>query len=96
MTRHVKSALKIAGGICLVLIGLVGLIMPIMPGWVFIIPGLVVLSEYFPPIRRLLDWARRKLEEHDPGFFKKEPSEKMPSARMSSAEMSSAKMEDRS
>ena len=77
MPRHLKNVLKILGGIGLVLIGLVGLVMPIMPGWVFIIPGLVVLSEYFPPIRRLLEWARRKLEEHDPGFFKKEPSAKM-------------------
>lgn len=78
-----KKLLRIGAGVGLVLIGLVGLVMPIMPGWVFIIPGLMILADYFPPIRRLLDWAKRKLEENDPGFFKKEESR------------ASAKMEDR-
>ena len=54
--------LRIAGGITLVLIGLVGLIMPIMPGWIFVIPGLVILSDHFPPVKRLLDWAKARLE----------------------------------
>lgn len=71
-----KAALKILSGIGLVLIGIVGLIMPIMPGWVFIIPGLMILAEYFPPVKRLLEWAKRKIEEHDPGFFKKRETPK--------------------
>ena len=54
--------LRIIGGICLILIGLVGLIMPIMPGWIFIIPGLVILADYFPSVRRLVDWAKEKVE----------------------------------
>jgi uncharacterized protein YqgC (DUF456 family) len=54
---------RVVAGFGLVLIGLVGLVMPIMPGWVFIIPGLMLLADYFPPIRRLLDWAKLKLEE---------------------------------
>ena len=57
-----RKVLRIAAGIGLVLIGIVGLILPIMPGWVFIIPGLAILADYFPPIRRLLDWAKSKLE----------------------------------
>jgi uncharacterized membrane protein YbaN (DUF454 family) len=64
MTRYAKHLARIIGGILLVLIGIVGLILPIMPGWVFIIPGLMLLADYFPPIRRLLDWAREKLEEN--------------------------------
>lgn len=58
-----KHVGKILGGIALILIGIVGLIMPIMPGWVFIIPGMALLADYFPPFRRLLEWGRRKLEE---------------------------------
>ena len=54
--------LRILSGFGLVLLGIVGLIQPIMPGWIFLIPGLVILAEYFPPIRRLLHWAKSKLE----------------------------------
>ncbi|MGJ5814010.1 PGPGW domain-containing protein [Paludibaculum fermentans] len=55
--------LRILSGFGLLLLGVLGLIMPIMPGWVFLIPGLVILADYFPPIRRLLDWAKRKFEQ---------------------------------
>jgi uncharacterized membrane protein YbaN (DUF454 family) len=72
-----RAILRISGGIALVAIGIVGIIMPIMPGWVFIIPGLVMLSDYFPPVKRLLAWARRKFEENDPGWFKKSGSAKI-------------------
>jgi len=44
----------------LVFLGLIGLVMPIMPGWIFLIPGLVILADYFPWARRLVDWAKRK------------------------------------
>ena len=57
-----KKIVKIAAAVGLILIGIVGLILPVMPGWVFIIPGLVILAEYFPAVRRLLDWAKGKLE----------------------------------
>ena len=77
MASPIKALFRIILGILLILVGLVGLIMPIMPGWVFIIPGLIILGDYFPPIHRLLVWARRKLEENGPGFFKKPTSAKM-------------------
>ncbi len=57
-----RHLLRIIVGIGLLLIGLAGLILPIMPGWVFIIPGLIILGDYFPPIRRLLKWAKRRLD----------------------------------
>lgn len=57
-----RAILRIASGISLVIIGVVGLILPIMPGWIFLIPGLVILAEYFPPAQRLLDWAKAKME----------------------------------
>jgi uncharacterized membrane protein YbaN (DUF454 family) len=44
-------------------LGIIGLILPIMPGWIFLIPGLVILADYFRPIRRLLDWAKKKAIE---------------------------------
>jgi uncharacterized membrane protein YbaN (DUF454 family) len=59
----VGKFLRILGGFGLVLLGIIGLILPIMPGWVFLIPGLIILADYFPPIHRLVQWAKRKLEE---------------------------------
>jgi uncharacterized membrane protein YbaN (DUF454 family) len=77
MTSAVKALFRIILGILMILVGIVGLIMPIMPGWVFIIPGLIILADYFPPIHRLLQWAKTKLEENRPDFLKKSTSAKM-------------------
>ena len=60
MGSHVQRVIRTALGIALVVLGITGLILPIMPGWIFLIPGLVILSDYFPGIRRLLDWAKEK------------------------------------
>jgi len=57
-----KKILRLLTGIGLLLIGLAGLLLPILPGWLFIIPGLIILADYFPPIRRLVDWAKSKME----------------------------------
>jgi len=56
----VRRTLRIAAGIGLVLLGIVGLILPIMPGWVFVIPGLLILADYFPAVHKLVLWAKKK------------------------------------
>ena len=58
----IKHSLKIAFGIILVLVGIAGGLIPIFQGWVFGIPGLIILAEYFPPVRKILDWAKDKYE----------------------------------
>ena len=58
----IKHSLKITFGIILVLIGVIGGLIPIFQGWVFGIPGLIILAEYFPPLRKILDWAKDKYE----------------------------------
>lgn len=55
-----RAIVRIASGIGLLIVGIIGLILPVMPGWVFVIPGLVILADYFPPIKRLLEWAKTK------------------------------------
>ena len=55
-----KHSLKIALGVILVLIGIIGSLIPIFQGWVFGVPGLIILSEYFPPLKRLTDWVKNK------------------------------------
>jgi uncharacterized membrane protein YbaN (DUF454 family) len=47
-------------GMALVVLGLAGLILPILPGWIFLIPGLLILSDFFPPVKRLVEWAKAK------------------------------------
>ena len=63
----IKDALKISLGILLVIIGLLGGLIPIFQGWIFGIPGLIILANYSPPIKRLLRWAKDKS-----GFNKKD------------------------
>ena len=55
-----KHPLRITFGIILVIIGMIGGLIPIFQGWVFGIPGLIILADYFPPIKRLLNWAKNK------------------------------------
>ena len=55
-----RKICRIAAGMGLVLLGIVGLILPIMPGWVFLIPGLVILADYFPAVHKLVLWAKKK------------------------------------
>ncbi len=58
-----REKLKIISGFGLVLLGITGIILPIMPGWIFLIPGLVILSDHFVWAKRLLDRAKMYLEK---------------------------------
>ena len=55
-----KHTLRIALGIILVIIGLIGGLIPVFQGWLFGIPGLIILADYFPPIKKVLNWAKKK------------------------------------
>ncbi len=62
----IKHSIRITVGVVLVIVGLIGGLIPIFQGWMFGIPGLIILADYFPPIHRLLEWAKKKA-----GFSKK-------------------------
>ena len=64
MIRHI---FKISLGIILVIIGLIGGLIPIFQGWIFGIPGLIILANYSPTIKRLVKWARNKAGYHKKG-----------------------------
>ena len=55
-----RHTLRITLGFLLVIIGLIGGLIPIFQGWVFGIPGLVILADYFPPVKRIFDWVKSK------------------------------------
>jgi len=61
----VKHTLRITLGIILVIVGMVGGLIPIFQGWLFGIPGLIILADYFPPVNRLLQWAKKKAGYQD-------------------------------
>ena len=47
-------------GSTVVLIGLVGLVLPFLPGWLLIIAGLALLSTEYVWAKRLSDGARKR------------------------------------
>ena len=55
-----RHTIRITLGFLLVIVGLIGGLIPIFQGWMFGIPGLIILADYFPPIKRVLDWAKSK------------------------------------
>ncbi len=55
-----RAPVDVIGGFVLLAVGIVGLALPIMPGWIFIIPGLLLLGRHFHWARRLLDYLHRK------------------------------------
>lgn len=59
-----RKIIRVSAGVSLVVLGILGLLLPIMPGWVFLIPGLLILSEYFPWVKRLVSWAKEKARRH--------------------------------
>lgn len=58
-----KRLVRIAAGVGLVIAGLVGLALPILPGWIWLIPGLAILAPEFPWAKRLLDWLKARLPQ---------------------------------
>ena len=56
----IKHTARITLGFILVIIGLIGGLIPIFQGWMFGIPGLIILADYFPPIKKVLVWAKSK------------------------------------
>lgn len=54
----VSTVLYVAGGSLLVALGLLGWLIPIVPGWPLLIPGIAMLSRPFPLVRRYLHKLR--------------------------------------
>jgi len=73
-----RSLFEIVGGFLLVLIGIVGLILPIMPGWIFLIPGLVLLAQHFDWAKQLVVWAKEKAAAVTGGMRKETGPEQKP------------------
>lgn len=51
---------RIIGGFGLVFLGVIGLFLPLLPGILFIVAGLVLLAREYHWARRLLDWVKSR------------------------------------
>jgi len=58
VVRGGRRAVHTVAGFSLVLIGLAGLVLPVVPGWVLIIAGFAVLGREYAWARRALESAR--------------------------------------
>ena len=72
-----RVAVTVLGGL-LVLAGLAGLVLPIIPGWLLIIPGLALLATEYVWAQRLLKVAKEKATQAKDMVFgkkKQQPDE---------------------
>ena len=57
--KPLVRAARIAGGSTLLTLGVIGWILPVIPGWPLVIPGLVLLAEEFHWARLTLDRVKK-------------------------------------
>jgi uncharacterized membrane protein YbaN (DUF454 family) len=55
-----RTVIEITLGIILVVLGLLGGLIPVVQGWMFGVPGLILLARHFKWAQKLVGWARRK------------------------------------
>jgi len=64
--KPVINTIKTIVGIILVIIGLIGGLIPIFQGWMFGIPGLMLLGSVFPPVKQwthnIMEKAKKKMK----------------------------------
>jgi uncharacterized protein (TIGR02611 family) len=58
----VMKVIRTVVGSLLLVLGVVGIFMPVIPGWLFIIPGLALLARDFAWAERLQTAARQRLD----------------------------------
>ena len=58
--KTVLDILKVILGIILIIIGFIGGLIPIFQGWLFGIPGLMLLGSVFPPVKR---WSKNIVQK---------------------------------
>ena len=63
VVMKVRNTVKIVIGVILVVIGIIGGLIPIFQGWIFGIPGLLLLSSVYPPLRKWLDHVKEKVKK---------------------------------
>jgi uncharacterized membrane protein YbaN (DUF454 family) len=55
-----RKVLRITLGIIFIVLGLLGLVFPILQGWLFLAVGALLLSRYVPFFERIISWIRNR------------------------------------
>tara|TARA_B100001029_G_C14955299_1_gene391229 strand:- start:169 stop:360 length:192 start_codon:yes stop_codon:yes gene_type:complete len=58
--NSINKILRVVAGIILIIIGLIGGLIPIFQGWIFGIPGLMLLGSVFPSVNT---WTKKLLKK---------------------------------
>jgi hypothetical protein len=56
------TGIRAIGGVSLIVVGLLGLVLPIIPGVPLLLAGVAILGQDHPLIRPALAWLRRRRE----------------------------------
>jgi uncharacterized protein YqgC (DUF456 family) len=56
-----KRIIRISLGIFCILLGLPGLVLPILPGWLFLAAGFLLLSIDLPFFQRQVQWLEKSI-----------------------------------
>ena len=58
--NSINKILRVVAGTILIIIGLIGGLIPIFQGWIFGIPGLMLLGSVFPSVNT---WTKKLLKK---------------------------------
>ena len=61
MQKKIKRIIVLIAGIVLIILGLLGLVLPVLQGVIFLIVGLLLVSLCFPKVRI---WMQKYTERH--------------------------------
>jgi len=61
LNRKIVRIGRLVGGAVLVVIGMIGGLIPVLQGWVFVLAGLTLMAPESRRARAALDWAKRKV-----------------------------------
>lgn len=58
--KNVMRVIRISLGSLSLVLGVIGLVLPILQGWFFLALGVILLSKDIPLFRRLSDWMHKR------------------------------------
>ena len=70
MKQSIKQIARRVLGIILVLAGLIGVVIPVIPGWPLLIPGALLLGFDIPRLVRILEQGAARFPRHQHRFYK--------------------------